>query len=194
MDIFRDQEDFKLFLFRLKENLFPPDLQKTPIVRGRLASRYVRKSLPANSFTLLSYCLMPNHFHFLMRQNFKLPISKLVSKLGTSYSKYFNKKYERVGHIFQDAFKAVRIESDSQLLWVSAYIHQNPRVAGLVENLGEYPWSSYLDYAGLRNGSLCDQSLILGMTQNNRGEYGKFVAESFEKIKQRKELELLLLD
>jgi putative transposase len=86
------------------------------------------------------------------------------------------------------------VEDDSQLLWLSAYIHQNPAVAGLVDDLKDYPYNSYIDYAGLREGKLSDQSFILGMLKDNRGLYKKFVIESFDKIKKRKDLEYILLD
>jgi putative transposase len=136
---------------------------------------------------------MPNHFHLEIRQNADIPISKLIAKVCTSYGKYFNKKYEKVGGLFQDAFKAVHIESDSQLLWLSAYIHNNPKVAGLIENLKDYQWSSYPDYAGLRQGTLCDKNFILKQFANVDA-YKKFVDDAFEKIKERKDLEHLFLD
>lgn len=99
-----------------------------------------------------------------------------------------------MGHVFQDAFKAVKIENDPQLLWASAYVHQNPAAAELVKDLKDYPWSSYSDYLGIRNGRLCDQSMILGMMENSRDTYKKFVLQSFEKIKERKDLSDLFLD
>ena len=194
MDIFKDHLDYKFFLYRLKESLSP---DKIALPGGSSSSKgkiYIRKRLPPNSFCLLSYCLMPNRFHFLIKQTGDLPISKIISKVCTGYSMYFNKKYKRVGGLFQDQFKAVRVENDSQLLWTSAYIHQNPAVAGLVEELADYPWSSYPDYAGLREGTLCGQSFILGMFKNDRNAYKNFVLESYDKIKERKDLEHLFLD
>lgn len=155
---------------------------------------YIRKTLPAGSFDIFSYSLMPNHFHLEIRQNSDIPISKLIAKVCTGYGKYFNKKYGKVGGLFQDAFKAVLVTSDEQLLWLSAYIHNNPKAAGIVQNLKDYPYSSYLDYIGQRNGKLCNQSLILGMMNNDRERYKKFVDESYGEIKKRKNVEHLLLD
>ena len=194
-DIFLDDEDSKFFIFRLRENLFPTDFRKSHPIHSRLNGRwqYIRKALPDGAFTLLCYCLMPNHFHLLIRQNALVNINKLISKVCTSYSKYFNKKYERVGHVLQDKFKAVLVASDAQLLWVSAYIHQNPQVAGLVSKLNDYAWSSYPDYAGLRSGSLCEKSILISMA-GGAVQYKKFVDESYEKIKERKDIEHLLLD
>ena len=155
MDIFKDKEDYSLFLFRLKENLFPEQAVTTR------KSAYRRKIIPSGSFSLISYCLMANHFHLLIKQNGDIPVSKLMAKLLTSYSKYFNKKYDRVGSLFQDQFKCVRIETNEQLLWVSLYIHENPIKAKIVKDLAKYNWNSYLDYAGMQNENLCDKKLIL---------------------------------
>jgi len=110
-------------------------------------------------------CFMPNHLHLLIRQLKDGGIVKFMSKLGTGYGGYFNKKYNRKGHIFQNRFKAVRIKSDEQLKIVFAYIHSNPvslvepkwkergirnfnKVSKFLEN---YRWSSYLDYLGIIN-------------------------------------------
>lgn len=92
-NIFLDNDDFSFFLWRLRQNLFPSAEDG-----GR------RVQLPADSFSLISYCLMPNHFHFLIKQNSDIPTSKLLLKICTSYSIYFNKKYNRFGHVFQDQF------------------------------------------------------------------------------------------
>ena len=125
-DLFLDSEDFSFLLYRCKENLFGRPMPQLD------AGRYVRQLLPDGSFTLIAYCLMPNHFHWLLRQNEDVPVNVFVHKICTGYSKYFNKKYERIGHVFQDQFKAVDVVTEEQLLWLSAYIHTNPVVAGLV--------------------------------------------------------------
>lgn len=159
MNIFVDEQDFKVFLFRLKENLFPESIDYSLL--PKYAAR--RKTLPSNSFDLISYCLMPNHFHLLIRQNTELSITQLILKVCTGYSKYFNKKYDRVGSLFQDKFKAVRINRNEQLLWTSFYIHENPKKALLVSELSDYFWSSYRDYAGLKNNFfiICKTEFIL---------------------------------
>ena len=202
-DIFLDDEDYRFFLSRLKEYLYPPKAaffleDRLQGSQGSVVAEshtpYMRKGLPPESFSLLSYALMPNHYHFLIKQLAQVPISKLISKVCTSYSKYFNKKYDRVGHVFQDKFKAVLVTNDSQLMWLSAYIHNNPKTAGLVEDLQGYQWSSYLDYMGLRQGTLCDKHFILKMFQGNIEAYQKFVENSLEKTKELKDLENLLLD
>ena len=105
---------------------------------------------------------MPNHFHILIRQNTDLSLTKIISKICTSYSKYFNKKYDRVGALFQDQFKSEHVAKNEYLLWLSAYIHLNPiklidkdwKEKGIrnrkkaLDYLAYYQYSSYLDYIG----------------------------------------------
>jgi len=161
MKIFLDDEDMTVFMSRLYENIFP-EKKKLQI---NIKTKYQRKFLPPNSFELISYCLMPNHFHLLIKQKTDLPISQLISKVCTGYSMYFNKKYERVGSLFQDTFKATLVKTNEQLLWTSLYIHENPIKAHLIEKLEDYKWSSYLDYAGLDMG-ICKKDIILGQYKN----------------------------
>ena len=93
-----------------------------------------------------AYCLMPNHFHILLQQLQDNGISTFVRKLLNSYTRYFNTKNERIGPLFQGQFKAVRVESDEQLLHLTRYIHLNPLVGYVVKDLRNFEWSSYLDY------------------------------------------------
>jgi len=170
MDIFEEEYDFKVFLFRLKENLFPN--QKSELNLSRSERR--RKPLPLNSFDLISYCLMPNHFHLLIQQKTDLSITKLISKICTGYSKYFNKKYERIGAVLQDQFKAVLVEDNEQLLWTSYYIHKNPIETGLVKFPENYKWSSYPEYFDQKeNKNLCHKSIILEQF-NSSEQYLKY--------------------
>jgi putative transposase len=192
MDIFCDDQDNLNFIKRLTfilgltKNIYDGDDQNQRRSLERM------KSLPKNSFTIICYCLIPNHFHILSRQNSDISISKLITKLCTSYSKYYNKKYEHIGHVFQDKFKAVLVEDNKQLLWLSAYIHQNPKVAKLVKNLKSWQWSSYTDYVDGK-GILCDKDIILGQFKNI-SDYVDFVDESFELIKEKKDLQDIFLD
>ena len=184
-DIFINDEDYKFFLLRLRQNLFPETYKM---------DRYNRiQPLPSNSFTLLSYCLMPNHFHLLLKQNKDIPPGKLMLKVCTSYSKFFNKKYEHVGHVFQDRFRQVLIGDDNYLSWLMAYIHQNPKVAGIVKDLSEYPWSSFSSYLEDRNDGLCDRTIINDQFKS-RNDLLKFIDSSYEIVKSNKNKEELLLD
>ncbi len=181
MNIFKDEEDFKVFLFRLKENLFPELIKRS----GLPKSAYRRKVLPPNSFDLISFCLMPNHFHLLIKQNSDISISALVLKLCGGFSKYFNKKHNRVGSLFQDKFKAVRIQKNEQLLWTSLYIHENPLKAGLVYDLSNYKWSSYLDYTELQNSNFCKKEMVLGQFNSPKTYLNYFKISESKKIQNK---------
>ncbi len=127
---------------------------------------------------IICYCLMPNHFHFLIKQLKDGGITEFISKLSNSYTKYYNVKYNRVGPLLQGEFKAVLIESDEQLIHVSRYIHLNPIASFLVKNLRDWRWSSYPEYIGLKDG-LCAKEDILSFFKSPK-DYEKFVLEQVE--------------
>ncbi len=107
-----------------------------------------------------AYCLMPNHFHLLLKEKMDGGISLFMKKMGTAYAMYFNKKYERNGNLFQGRFKAELAQTDEYLKYLFAYIHLNPikllepkwkekeikNIKKGIEFLNNYPWSSYLSY------------------------------------------------
>lgn len=114
---------------------------------------------------ILAYCLMDNHFHLLVRQKKEKGITEFMRKLGTGYTNYFNKKYDRNGALFQGKFKSKHIEKDAHLMYLPIYIHLNPLdfefkewrdgnisdVKKALDFLDTYRWSSYLDYVGGKN-------------------------------------------
>ncbi len=164
--IFLDPQDYRAFLYRLglalgidSKELNKNNLTTVPFSRIRI---YGAK----NQFQIHAFCLMPNHFHLLIEQLSDVPISKLVSKVCTSYSKYINQKYKKIGHLFQDCFKATMIESDSQLLWTTAYIHMNPVKDKITDNPYKYIWSSYNDYLKNRNLSFITTDFVLNKFKN----------------------------
>lgn len=112
----------------------------------------------------ISYCLMPNHFHLLMRQIKNEGIAKFTGNLTNSFTRYFNVKNKRVGPLFQGKFKAVRIESDEQLLHVARYIHLNPYSSFVVKGVGDvslYPYSSLAEYLKLKKDKTVSKEIIL---------------------------------
>lgn len=130
---------------------------------------------------ILAYCLMPNHFHFLLRQITGKGISIFMKNFQNGYVKYFNIKNERAGPLFQSMFKAVRIETDEQLLHVSRYIHLNPSTAYIVEpeNLEDYDWSSlkaYLDEDFNKDNYFINPAVVLDFFKNRR-DYLKFTLD-----------------
>ena len=194
MDIFRDPQDYANFLQRLCVLLGLP--RGALGVGSELASAKLRLRLDSFNqgvFSLVCYCIMPNHFHFLVGQSSDTPISKIILRLATSYSMYFNGKYEHVGHVFQDRFKAARVGNDKYLRHLSAYIHLNPKVAGLVRETSDWKYSSYPDYVGDREDAVCDKTILRDQF-SSPGSYKRFVEESFRDIKLRKKIADMIID
>lgn len=126
-------------------------------------------------FKIAAYCLMSNHVHLLI-EDVNRNLELMMKKIAGSYAYYFNWKYERVGHVFQDRFKSEPVDSDEYLLTVVRYIHQNPYKAGIskVEN---YPWSSYKAYVHRTN--IVDTEQVLLMLNGEEG-FVEFMAEEDE--------------
>ena len=126
---------------------------------------------------------MPNHFHLLIKQRIKKGITKLMNRTGTNYSMYFNKRYERVGSLFQGVYKAVLIETESQLLNLSRYIHLNPFEIEKrnFKKLIDYSYSSYGDYLGRRKSEWVRTEEILSYfkTKRRRGLVDNLSYQSF---------------
>ena len=127
---------------------------------------------------IVCYCLMPNHFHFLIKQLRNNGVSTFISQICNSYTKYFNTKNRRIGPLFQGAFKAVLIETDEQLIHVSRYIHLNPIVSGVAHDLNSYFWSSYYEYVSGKE-SICSTGYVLDLLPSRTG-YQKFVEEQID--------------
>lgn len=144
---------------------------------------------------IISYALMPNHFHFILRQITDKGISTFVSKFTNSYTKYFNKKYDRVGHLLQGVFKSVLVEDDYQLPHLSRYIHINPSVAALVDirKLQNYYFSSYPEYLELSDDNICQKDDVLKHFKNPE-DYKKFVLEQVSYAKELVNIKHLTLE
>ena len=98
-----------------------------------------------NEYILYAYCLMSNHLHLLIKEQ-EDNISRAMRRINTAYAYYFNKKYNRVGHVFQDRFKSEPVEDDRYLMSLMRYIHNNPVKTKIVDKPGQYKWSSYSLY------------------------------------------------
>jgi len=107
-----------------------------------------------------AFCLMPNHFHLFIRINEKIPFEKGIKNFFISYSKAINKRYNRVGSLFQGRYKASEITSDSYYTTIIRYIHQNPLVAGLIRNMEDYKYSSYNAYLSKKKSMLNRQEVL----------------------------------
>jgi len=120
-----------------------------------------------DSYRLYAYCLMGNHVHLLLQENEGLDIS--MRRIGASYVYWYNWKYERCGHLFQDRFKSEAVEDDSYFLTVLRYIHQNPLKAGMVNDPAEYHWSSYREFFK-DNARFVDKDYVLGFFDDDRSK------------------------
>ncbi|KJS22031.1 MAG: hypothetical protein VR72_08080 [Clostridiaceae bacterium BRH_c20a] len=128
-------------------------------------------------FDLYGYCLMNNHVHLLIRTE---NIAGVMKRINTSYACFFNKKYNRVGHLFQDRFKSETIDDEKHLMAVVRYIHNNPYQAGMVSDILEYPWSSYIDYVSKRdnkNNDLVDTWEILSLFSQEKNKAIEYFKE-----------------
>ncbi|MEK7090886.1 MAG: transposase [Patescibacteria group bacterium] len=169
--IFTDHQDFATFLSYLKEYLTPKNERELIEIANNPSSspkeksealKSLRMNNLSESLDLLAYCLMPNHFHILVKQKTERAIEQFVRSLGTRYVQYFNHRHEnRVGSLFQDSYKAALVDSEEQLLHLSRYIHRNPYQKGL--SLKDCPQpSSYLNYLGKINQGWVKPQEVLG--------------------------------
>ncbi|MEK9143281.1 MAG: transposase [Patescibacteria group bacterium] len=155
-DIFLDEKDYRVFLSYLATALTPKDEKKLKAMlldgsRSYKDREEAAKLLRLKNFTgridLLAYVLMPNHFHFLLKQKEEADMTAFLQAVMTRFTMYENRRHKRVGPVFQGAYKAVLITDEEQLMHVSRYIHRNP-----FSLEGSHPWrlqpSSYPNYLG----------------------------------------------
>ena len=120
-------------------------------------------------FQIMVYCLMDNHYHLLIKEDENSgDIGSIIKRITCKYAIYFNKKHDREGPVCRGRFKSEPVESDAYLLAVTAYNHQNPLKAGMVNKIENYKFSSYLDYLN-KNDSFLDMDW-------NLGTYAKFLS------------------
>jgi putative transposase len=188
--IFLDKQDYSVFLSYLKEYLTPKDEKS---LLNRLANsetswtekdkiiKALRLNNFANEFFLLAFCLMPNHFHLLVKQIKPDSIDRFLSSIGTRYTMYFNRKYKRVGPLYQGVYKAVPVYSDEQLLQLSRYIHRQAlNLQGETLQAQEVQPSSYGEYLGKRNTEWVKTTEILDFFPKNHPSlsYESFIREA----------------
>ena len=143
---------------------------------------------------LESFVLMPNHFHLMVFESKAGGTAQYMQRVLNAYTKYFNAKYQKVGHLFQGPFKAVHIENNRQLLHLSAYIHKNPgEIIGWKNKEHIFPWSSYRDYVDANRWGKLLKTNIIHSQFSNRKEYKRFVQTSSAKeSKENLDKELLI--
>lgn len=125
-EIFIDEQDCIMFLRYLKLYLSSPKiLKKEELLTPKMLYKIFNMNL-SSEIDLLSFSLMPNHIHLQIKQHTKNGIEKLTRRIFSSYVRFFNQKYKRLGPLFESAYKAILITTDEQHLYLSSYIHRNP--------------------------------------------------------------------
>ena len=122
-----------------KQNIFTSDADYVKYLKILCECKQI------SGVTIYAYCLMPNHVHLLVKSGAE-DLDLFMKRIGTRYAVWYNKKYGRVGHLFQDRFKSENVEDDRYFLTVLRYIIRNPVNAGIEDEPGHYKWSSYRAY------------------------------------------------
>ena len=181
-DVFEEDGDYVRFihhLFHLNDSKMTLANFSRSLKMNEVGPRsFQYKSNTTRLVTIHAFALMPNHYHFLVRQEEEFGVSKFMQKLGTGYTMFFNSKYKRSGALFQGKFKAVHINSNRYMQYIPHYIHLNPLAllneggrTSFIEKvnfLNQYKWSSYPDYVGIKNfPSVTNRDFILGLFGNS---------------------------
>jgi len=145
------------------------------------------------NLTPIAYCLLPNHYHFLIRQDGEHPAGLLPQRVFNSYSKAYNKRYGHSGTLFEGNYRATAVENEAYLLHLCRYIHANPVIHGLVDNPADWPYSNYLEWTGEREGTLVDRDFVRGYYPST-SDYREFVAQYIAERRLPDELAALLLE
>lgn len=154
--------------------------------------RQAKKFLREYPLTVIAYCLMPNHYHFLFRPEEDGAVSPFLQRLFNSYTQAFNKQQGRSGTLFEGRPKSVLVDTDAYVIHVCRYIHLNPVEAGLVAHPGDWPYSNYLEWVGKRKGTLVDHAFVQQYFPTP-ADYEAFIAASLNE-KLERELEAYYLD
>ena len=184
---FIDKRDWTRLLFLILYLQSPKIFQNI----GRQVSHYVKNRafnmeedtveeiVKERYVELVNFAIMPNHFHLTVCELKKGGIAQYMQRILCGYTKYFNTKYQKSGHLFQGPYKAVHIQNNRQLLYLSTYIHRNPREILEWKNREHlYPWSSCQDYTDKnRWGKLLVPELVLNQF-SSKGEYSDFLKSS----------------
>jgi len=143
----------------------------------------IQKNKEKCGFELYGYCIMGNHVHLLLRED-KEPFSLTMQRICSRFVYWYNSKYNRLGHLFQERFKSEVVENEGYLITVLRYIHQNPMKAGITSSPEGYKWTSYHEYMGKQN--ITDTEFILGLfakeEETARIEFEKYMHQKNEDI------------
>ncbi|MFH1601691.1 MAG: transposase [Candidatus Shapirobacteria bacterium] len=189
----RDYQRFKDLLSYYQHSDHPGSYSKFLILKSEERQKILRNLSKEDIkyADIICYCLMPNHFHVLLKQNRNDGISKLMATVQNGYARYFNKKQDKFGPLFQGRFKAVLVNNEEQLLHLTRYIHLNPYSSAIVntsKQLKNYPWSSLQEYLS-NNQEICKKEIII--SHNKSKNYKDFVFNRKDYQKELKKIEFL---
>lgn len=200
-DVFLDAIDYERFLLAM--NLLNDERDglmlewrdiKRSDPRAKLLDFQELSSRKNPKVEIVAYCLNPNHYHFILKQLRKGGIKEFLHKVSTSYTNYFNVKYKRSGSLFQGPFKAVHIDSNEYLLYLSAYVNKNNFIHGYNKN-DNWRYSSLPDYLGKRNNNMISVKKDIILKQfKNIAEYKEFLKNNALYMREKKELEKYLIE
>ena len=187
--LFKNEYDFGRFLFGVLAFQAPVTIKNvgrklqsiTSIRSLKLEPEVLKEIIKKGHVAVVGFALMPKHLHLVVEERTEGGISKYMQRLLTSHSKYFGARYGHKGHVFRGAFKAVHVEDNNQLLYLSAYVHRNPHeLKKWKDKAMEYPWSSYMDYvSGNTWSDLLAPDIILKQVDTSTSkEYIDFVETS----------------
>ena len=197
--IFNSDDDF----FRMKEVLRFYQAEKQPasfshLNRLSIEKAHVFRNKPTdkpdgNLIEIIAYCLMPTHIHLVLRQLKDNGISKFMSNILNSYSRYFNLKHNRKGPLWEGRFKKIMVENDDQLLHLTRYIHLNPVTAYLVNRPEDWFASSYHEYimSVVQENRLCNCTYTL---DTNPTSYKRFVEDNISYQRELAKIKHLAMD
>lgn len=193
----RDYERFLFYLSYYRHKEAPVRLSKLLQIPKDVRNKILEGLEIANDVIveIVAYCCMPNHFHILLKQRADGGVSLFMRKVTDGYTRYFNTKHQRVGPVFQGAFKAVHISNNEQLLHVSRYIHLNPVVSAVVRknDFLAYPWSSLKNYMNNKISSFVNSQPILENFRDPQ-KYLEFVNDQIDYGKRLEEIKHLTFE
>lgn len=191
-DVFMEDRDFLRFLKSIKEfNVLEPigSLYRLEELRKKKTSDVVGRHRMSQTplVRIIVYCLNPNHYHLILKQSVEGGISEFMKRLGDGYTKYFNHKYDRSGALFQGKFKAIHIDTNEYLLWLSGYVNGNAEIHKIAK-AKNWKWCSYLDYFRKKEEGLCSKSKKIILDQfDDIKQYEKSIEIAIKEISRRKE-------
>ncbi|MCG2725615.1 MAG: transposase [Elusimicrobia bacterium] len=188
--------DYKIFntsndFLRIKQNLLYYQSPKDTSFSVFIRSNEIEHSQKNISVKIIAYCIMPTHFHLILKQLDNGGISKYINNISNSYSRYFNIKHNRKGPLWQGRFKNVLVKDDEQLLHLTRYIHLNPVTSNLIDKPETWEYSSYREYLNLEKNKLCDFSEVLSIDPK---DYKKFVNDRINYQRELAKVSHLILE